>query len=192
MKKLLALFFVLDLIFVGVVLKLNSEKRRNIASTDEATSELTDGQQQKLQLIQSFKFVKSGADARLSTNMLQSLCASYKYVLVKFKAMDMAVSGQAPTVINSFSCAQVSSDTSQDFLSTDTSVFEQLKIQKKIGQLSSVALFRDEDLPQSWKFFELEVIGDDPAQDHFTISEAELNTYIGHENLIFNLSTSEK
>lgn len=189
MKKLLVLFVALDLIFVGVIVKISSPQQRTIASNSE---QMTEGQKQKEELIQSFVFSKQNDSVVLKTENLQSLCASYKYLKIKFKANEFAVSGQAPLIINSYSCDEILKNSEQDSLSTDLKDFTQLRKTKAFGSLSSVALFADEELPTDWKFFEFEVTGDDPQQDHFTVNEAELNTYLGNENLIFQISTSQK
>lgn len=188
MKKLLILFVVLDLVFVGVILRLFSEKERNIANFEDSPK-LTDGQNQKLDLIKSFKFSFSKDDVLLQTDYLQSLCASYDIVELRFKAVNVAFSGQPPLIIHSFSCAEIGKNPDQEILRTamtDLRLMQQENLLKKNeSQLRAYGIFADEDLPNDWALFEIAVTG----KINFTISEAELNEILPSENFKFQLTT---
>ena len=58
MKKILIVFFVIDLIFIGLVLKIAPSSNRHIASIEEsqAPKNLTEGQRNKWLLVKSFQF----------------------------------------------------------------------------------------------------------------------------------------
>ena len=182
MKKILALFVVLDLIFVGVILKISPDEsnRRSIAnSADEA--DLTAGQQQKLALIKSLQFIKSDKEIILQTNYLQALCASYSMIRVQFQAVDLAVSGQPPQITHSFSCDLIKQHSATDSLSTDLTEFKSLQHKSDFSHLKASALYSDEEFPKRWKIFAIEVTG----EENFTINDAEINQILGADVFTF-------
>lgn len=188
MKKLLVLFVILDIVFVGLILKMFSEKERSIASF-EGAPKLTEGQNQKLDLIKSLKFSNSKNEVLLQTDYLQSLCSSYEIVELKFKALNVAFSGQPPLISHSFSCSEISKNPDQEILRTaiaDMQLLQKENILKKSeSQLRAFGIFADEELPQVWALFEIAVSG----TISFTISEAELNEILPTENFRFSLTT---
>ena len=188
MKKLLILFVALDLVFVGVILRLFSEKERTIASYEDSPH-LTDGQNQKLDLIKSFKFSFTKDEVRLQTDYLQSLCTSYDIVELKFKALNVAFSGQPPLITHSFSCAAIGKNPDQEILRTaiaDLRILQKENLLKKNeSQLRAYGIFADEELPNDWALFEIAVTG----KINFTISETELNEILPSENFQFQIIT---
>ncbi len=178
MKKFLILFVVLDFIFVGVVLKIFSENERSIASLEQENP-LSDGKAQKLELIKSLKLITSNDEITLDTNLLQSLCASYEIVELKFKAINVAFSGQPPLISHTYSCSEVRKKPEQQALVTTVADFRSMKTQNLIkkpeSQLKAFGLFSDEDLPAEWQLYEISVSG----ELSFTISEAEFNQVLG-------------
>ena len=75
MKKLLALFVVLDFIFVGLILKFTpSQQTRMVSSVnDSAYNELTEGQKNKWHLVETLKFQISSTEITLETDKLQMI-----------------------------------------------------------------------------------------------------------------------
>lgn len=188
MKKLLTLFVILDFIFIGIILKINSDKQRSVASAEYGIG-LTDGQIQKLEIIRSLKFLTSNEQIVLSTNMLQSLCTTYAVIELKFKALNVAFSGQQPLISHSFSCDEIKKNKEQESLQT---LFSDIKSMQKISvlnketsQLRAYGIFSDEDLPNEWGLFEITVTG----INSFVITEAELNKIQGENIFSFELST---
>lgn len=191
MKKLLILFVLLDLVFVCTVLKLNStNSTRGLASTED---ELSEGQKQKQDLIKSFSLTNSSTDFTIKTEYLQSLCASYHTIVLKFKAPHVAVSGTPPTFSSAFSCESILHNPNQDSLKTLFSDFYAAqRKQQTQGYITAHAIFADEALEPAWQLFEVEISGGTEAgADHFTISEAELLHYLSQSQLSFQI-TSDK
>ena len=188
MKKLLTLFVILDLIFVGVILKVSSEKERSVASLPNEP-ELTDGQNQKLELISSLKFSHTSEKLALKTDLLQSICFSYSLIELKFKALNVAFSGQQPFISHTFSCAEIKKDTTQQSLITSVADFKSMQknhlLKKEFSQLIAHGIYSDEELPNEWCLFEIVVSG----ETNFSISEAELNKILGQDVFKFNLTT---
>lgn len=188
MKKFLTMFVILDLIFVGVVLKIYSENDRSIASLQNQP-ELTEGQNQKLELIKSFRLSSSQIEVVLNTEMLQSLCVTYSVIELKFKALNVAYSGQEPLITHAFSCAEIKKNTAQDSLRTSIQDLKSLQknslLKKEASQLTAHGIYSDEELPNDWRLFSIAVSG----EASFNISEAELNKVLGEEAFKFQLTT---
>lgn len=186
MKKFLIIFVILDLIFVGIILKISSENSRFVASVPNEP-ELTEGQQQKLKLMESFIFNKTEKEIVLRTNYLQSACASFTTIELKFKALNMAFSGEAPLITHTFSCEEIKKDSSVDSLITELADFKSLRNQtviKKDGSvLNAFAIFSDEELPAEWRLYEVRFSG----LESFSVSEAEINKILGEEIFKFSL-----
>lgn len=187
MKKLLVLFLVLDFIFVGVIVKIFPQKERSIASLQNRT-ELTEGQNQKLELIKSLKFSVSPEEILINTNMMQSLCSSYSLIQLKFKALNVAFSGQEPLIIHTFSCAEILKNTEQETLQTAINDIKSLHktplLKKTTSWLQAHGIYSDEEMPNEWRLFEIAISG----ETSFNISEAELNNVLGEEVFKFNLT----
>lgn len=188
MKKLLVLFVILDFVFVGVILKLFSEKERSIASYEDSPK-LTEGQNQKLELIKSFKFSYTKDEVLLQTDYLQSICNNYEIVELKFKAVNVAFSGQPPLISHSFSCTEIGKNPDQELLRTAMSDLRSMQketiLKKNESQIRAFGIFADEDLPNDWALFEIAVSG----TISFTISEAELNEILPSQSFQFQLTT---
>lgn len=183
MKKILTIFIILDLIFVGIIFKITTQKSRNIASEED----LSPGQKQKLEVIESLKLQQGDDSLDLKTDMLQALCANYSLIQLKFKAVNMAFSGQEPLVTNTFSCAQISKNTDRSTLLTKFSDFRSLQTNSEISnedsQLKAHALYKDEDMPSDWRLFEIAVTG----ETSFNISEPEINAILGDNSFHFKI-----
>lgn len=117
MKKLLILFVLLDFVFVGVILTIYSDNERTIASLEQ-TPKLTAGQNQKLEVIKNFKFKTSKDEVILYSDFLQSICATYVLIELRFKASKVAFSGQQPLIRHTYSCSKISQTSGQASLPT--------------------------------------------------------------------------
>lgn len=174
MKKILLLFVLLDMVFVGVILKMNpSPQRQQRFVAETADTGLTEGQTQKLNLIQNLVFSKTDQKITLQTDYLQLICESAALITLKFKATDVAVSGQPPQISHTHSCANLQQNIASNWLETDTADFQALHRRDDIAGLKAHALFRDEEFPQHWTLFEIQISG----ELNFTIHEAELNQF---------------
>ena len=97
MKKLLVIFVVLDLVFLGIVLTISQKNSRSIATvTENAFSELTEGQQNKWHLIETFKFTQTENSISLLTDKLQMICETSLSIQLDFSAQNFAIAGLAP------------------------------------------------------------------------------------------------
>lgn len=187
MKKFLILFVILDFIFVGIILKISTEQQRQVASVSD-DSELTEGQQQKLELMKSFVFNKTESEVVLRTNMLQAACATYATIELKFKAQGLAFSGEPPSITHSFSCEEIKKDNSLDsmisLIADLKSLRNQPAIKKQISLLRAFAIFSDEELPNEWRLSEIRFGG----TESFSISEVEINKVLGEDTFKFSLN----
>lgn len=188
MKKILILFVLLDLVFVGVILKITNEDNRRFVASVTGDAELTEGQQQKLDLMKSFIFNKTESEVILRTNTLQAACASFTTIELKFKALNMAFSGQEPLITHTFSCEEIKKDTSSDSMVTALSDLKSLRTEPVIKKQSSVlaahAIYSDEEMPNDWRLFEIRFSG----SQSFSISEVEINKILGEEIFKFSLN----
>lgn len=187
MKKFLFLFVILDFVFVGIVLKISIDQKRNLASVTPESG-LTEGQTQKLDLMNSFKFLSSAVEIALSTDRLQSACASFTVIELKFKALDVAFSGQEPVVTHSFSCEEIKKNSSLDSLITKIEDFKSLRNQQTLKKEASVlkaqSIYSDEEMPNEWRLFEIRFNG----ITSFSVSEAEINKILGEDSFKFKLN----
>jgi hypothetical protein len=176
MKKLLMAFICLDLIFVGVVLQLNSEKSRGLASTQTS---MTEGQQQKKELIQSLTFQNYSDRFVLATTYLQAICASYAHISLQFKALHLAVSGTAPTITSSFSCSQILREPGQTELTTLHRDFHAAHSRlPTTGYVRARGTFPDDPIEKDWQLSAIIVGGgSDTEASQFTVTEAELQLF---------------
>ena len=188
MKKLLIFFVILDFVFVGVILKIFAEKERSIASLEDQPK-LTHGQNQKLDLIKSLKFSTSKEAVELQTEYLQPLCSTYDIVEMKFKAVNVAFSGQPPKISHAFTCVEISKHQERESLKTAIADLRSMQknslLKKNESQLRAFGIFSDEDFPNEWVLYEIAVTG----KISFIISEAELNEFLPSEDFRFFLAT---
>lgn len=188
MKKIPSLLIILVLIIVGVFFSLSINKERTVANFQTET-ELTEGQRQKLELIMSLKFENNLKDVILTTNLLQSLCSTYSIVELKFKALNVAFSGQQPLISHSFSCAEIQQNNDLQTLNTSIENIKSLQknplLKNELSQLTAHGLYSDEELPNEWQLFEIVVSG----KISFSITEAELAKFLGTEFFKFSLTT---
>jgi hypothetical protein len=187
MKKFLILFVILDFVFVGIVLKISTEQQRHLASVTQDNG-LTEGQTQKLDLMNSFRFSATATEIGLSTDRLQSACASYAVIELKFKALNVAFSGQEPLITHSFSCEEIKKDNSLDSLITKIEDFKSLKnqpaLKKEASLLKAQSIYSDEEMPNEWRLFEIRFSG----ASSFSVSEAEINKILGEDSFKFKLN----
>lgn len=173
MKKIFLLFIVFDLIFAGVILKLRQPAQPNRDIAESSDTGLTEGQTQKLHLIQNLVFRKTDQKIILQSDYLQPICESASLISVKFKATDLAVSGQPPHIIHTYSCADIQQTPDQTLLETDVTDFLSLHRQDGAPGLTAHALYRDEEFPQKWALYEIQISG----ELSFTVTEAELRQF---------------
>lgn len=186
MKKLLLLFIALDLIFVGTILKNQNEKKRGIASS---SSILTEAQQQKKDFIQSLQFQTTAESFIVETSYLQALCASYAHISLQFKAVEVAVSGVAPTITSSFSCSQILNNPRQNYLLTRFDDFHAAHArQPTSGYVRAQGAFPNEAIEKDWQLSSLIVGGGSNEEaTQFTVNEAELLLFIEPSRLRLRL-----
>lgn len=190
MKKFLSLFILLNFIFVGLILKISSDKKRSIASQqdeNESASELTPGQKRKIELIKSLVFTRTSSGVMLKTDNLQILCDSNTFVELKYKALNIAVSGQEPMISHKFSCDEIKKNATQEGLFTSIadirSMHKSSLLKKDFSELRAQGIYSDEDLPNHWRLFEISIIG----ENDFNIFEVEINKFLGEKVFKFSL-----
>lgn len=175
MKKFLILFILLDLIFVGVILTLKTGPSRNISSV--STTEipgLTEGQQNKWRLIQSFHFKKNVDSLDLETDQLQVICDTSSLIELRFLAQNIAIGGESPSISHVYSCFEIKKDQNKIKLSTSLTDFRLMHQQKKLhlqqSELASNQIYASEEFPTDWKLAEIKIIG----ASTFTINQFEI------------------
>lgn len=164
MKKILVLFILLDLVFVGVILILNKQPERSISSvSNEEIPGLTEGQQNKWRLIKSFHFQKTAASIEFQTDLLQMICDSSSLIELRYLAQNIAIAGEPPSISHVFSCFELKKDLSQTTLSTPLDDFKLMHQQKKLklpqSELTSNQIYPSEEFPTDWKLAEIKVNG---------------------------------
>lgn len=182
-KKIFLLFIVFDLVIVGVILKVRESQRPNRGLAQTTDTGLTEGQTQKMHLIQNLIFQFTAQKIILQSDYLQPICESATLIALKFKAIDVAVSGQPPQIIHTHSCSEISALPTQNQLETDIGDFTSLHRQDGAAGMRAHALYRDEEFPQRWSLYEIQISGD----LNFTINEAEL-TQFSSQNFSFGLN----
>ncbi|OFZ31730.1 MAG: hypothetical protein A2622_03935 [Bdellovibrionales bacterium RIFCSPHIGHO2_01_FULL_40_29] len=188
MKKFLFLFVVLDFVFVALIIKWTTTPGRMIASTEQSFySDLTDGQKNKWDLIETFQFDSNSNHLEFSTNKLQMICETSSLIELQYAAQNVAFAGQRPTITHIFSCENIRKNQDQSILLTLTSDFTKIHKTKKItypdSQLVGSQLYADEEFPTHWKLAEVRVKG----PNTFTINEFEIEKVHGHA-LEFSIS----
>ena len=181
MKKWLFLFVVIDLVFVALVLQLaNRNDSRNIASDSNhpgLSQRFTEGQQRKLNLVQSLQFSVDSEKIILMTNLLQALCETSSLIETHFTALNVAVAGGSPTLIHTFSCEAIRQNQAQNTLETKISDLTSAALRQNknldlgVSQLRTENLYSDEEFPEDWRLASIKIIG--PSS--FSISNAELD-----------------
>lgn len=188
MKKWLILFLLVDFVFVGLVLKISTTKERRIAT---AGDELTEGQQQKVDLVKSFHFNATNDELILHSDKLQMICDTSTSIEVKYMAVNVAYAGSQPTIVHAFSCAEIRKLQSLTTLSTSLENFKSMHENKQLslasGSLTASQVYRDEDFPRDWKVAEISIIGD----SSFTINQFEIDKTHASDAFSFAV-TSEK
>jgi hypothetical protein len=173
MKKWLILFAVIDFMFVGLVLKYSSSNERAIASLDSET-ELTSGQKNKMELVQSFQLDATDTMISFVSDHLQMICDTSSMIELKFQAINVAYAGEQPTIIHTYSCQEIKKDLSRQSLVTQMADFKSMQHSKKLNLgtdiLTAEQIYSDETFPESWKLTELKISG--PST--FTINQFEI------------------
>ena len=192
MKKLLILFVALDLIFLGIVMTRTKENTRSIAAVNENDfSELTQGQQNKWHLIETFKFTQKENVVALLTTKLQMICEDSLSIELDFAAQNFAIAGAKPIISQLFSCAEIKNDQALSSLETPLAEFKKMHHQNILklptSQLSAFDIYSTEDFPENWRLTEIKIRG----PNTFTINEFEIEKVL-HQSLDFKIITSAK
>lgn len=192
MKKMLLLFLILDFVFVGTVMTLTQSKKRTVASIDEPTLDgLSEGQKNKWQLIQSFKFQMTAESIELQTDKLQMICDITSMIELRFMALNVAFDGMPPLITHTYSCAELKKNQSLKTLSTSIANFQLMHQQKSVtsneSQLTRAHIYSSEEFPKSWQLAEIKITG----ISNFTITDLEIQKVL-QQSFNFNLATSAK
>ena len=190
MKKFLILFMLLDFIFVGVILTLKTGPSRNISSVSTAEIPgLTEGQQNKWRLIQSFHFKKNVDSLDLETDQLQVICDTSSLIELRFFAQNIAIDGEPPSISHVYSCFEIKKDQNKIKLSTSLADFRLMHQQKKLhlqqSELASNQIYASEEFPTDWKLAEIKING----ASTFTINQFEIEKVL-HTSFGFQIPTS--
>lgn len=192
MKKLLIIFVLLDFIFVGLVLHYSQRPSRTVSSTRSTEFEdLTEGQKNKWQLVETFRFDATDSQLQFSTDKLQMICETSTLIELRYFAQNVAYAGTHPAVKHTFSCDAIKKDQSIVTLVTPLDLFRQIHKLKRAdletSQMMATQLFSDEELPQQWRLAEVYIAG----ENVFTINEYEIEKVLGR-SLDFEITTSAK
>ncbi len=192
MKKLLVIFVVLDLVFLGIVLTISQKNSRSIATvTENAFSELTEGQQNKWHLIETFKFTQTENSISLLTDKLQMICETSLSIQLDFSAQNFAIAGSKPLISHLYPCADIKMNSSLSSLETQFSDFKKMHQQNILklptSQMAAFDIYSTEEFPESWRLAEIKIRG----PNTFTINEFEIEKVL-HQSLEFKLVTSAK
>ncbi len=201
MKKLLTLFVILDIIFVGLILQVLSKPKlqnieRNVATTDTPAKEsiydnLTAGQKNKWQLIETFKFEITASSVALRTDKLQMICETSTSIELQFSAQNIAVAGTPPIISHTYFCDSIGEDQARNTLLTALVDFRKIQQQKKISlvgsELKGQQIYSDEEFPSRWKLTAVAVRG----PNNFTINEYEIEKVLA-ASFDFELPISAK
>lgn len=191
MKKWLVLFAIVDLIFVGLVLKISTPNKRNIASHEEEAfyAELTEGQKNKYDFVKSFEFIANTEELTLSTDRLQALCQTQSMIELKFKAVNVAYAGSHPSISHIYSCENIRKDVSTMALSTSVADFKALHttalLRLEDSELRARQVYSDEDFPEDWILSDMIVTG----EMNFTVNTAEMEKVHPDHRFEFKLTT---
>lgn len=193
MKKWLVLFAIVDLIFVGIVLKISTTNQRTIANeSDQFYSDLSDGQKNKYDFVKSFQFTASNEKIVLITDRLQALCQTKSLVEVKFKAVNVAYAGLHPSISHIFSCENIRKDVSVMSLLTTIDDFKALHktttLQLTDSEMRATKVYADEDFPTEWILSDVIVTG----ELNFSVSSVEMDKVHTDHRFEFSIPTSVK
>ncbi len=176
MKKLLLLFVLIDFVFVGLILKVNSSKNQRAISTVTETpfDDLSEGQKNKWNLITTLDFSTSDTALVLDSSKLQMICETSSLVELHFYAQNIAFAGLQPQISTTFSCDAVQKNQSQRQLITSFTDFKKMHKLKELkladSQLTASQIYSDEEFPTDWKLAEIKITG----ANNFTINEYEI------------------
>ena len=191
MKKWLILFVIVDFVFVGLVLKLSTENQRNVAAFDDPFyKDLTEGQKNKYDFVQSLKFSMDTENLTLTTDRLQALCQLASTIELKFVAGSVAYAGGHPTITHTYSCANIKKNLSTSSLQTPIKSFVAIQKEKKINlgesEMQASLVYSDDEFPADWALTELVVTGE---ESNFTVTAAELDKVHTDHRFEFNVVT---
>lgn len=190
MKIVLILFVLLDFIFVGLILTLQPQTTRSVSSVStNENAGLSEGQQNKWRLIQSFHFQKNSVSLEFETDQLQSICDTSSLVELRFIAQNQAFSGESPSISHVYSCYELKKDLAKITLSTSLDDFRLMHQQKKLqlqqSQLTSNHIYASEDFPTDWKLAEIKISG----ASTFTINQFEIEKVL-QNSFVFQIPIS--
>lgn len=193
MKKWLILFAIVDFIFVGIILKISTNRQRSIATAeDRFYSDLSDGQKNKYDFVKSFQFTADLEKLVLKTDRLQALCQTNSMVEVKFQAVNVAYAGLHPSISHIFSCQNIRKDLSQTTLLTSLNDFTALHktpvIKLEDSELKASKVYSDEDFPKEWILSDFIVTG----ELNFSVSTVEMDKVHTDHRFEFNIPTSSE
>ena len=193
MKKWLVLFVIVDLVFVGLVLRISTTSGRNIAAyNDPFYAELTDGQKQKYDFVQSLQFSLGTDTLTLQTDRLQSLCQTNSLIELKFAAVNTAVAGAQPSISHIYSCQNIRKDLSTAALKTTIQDFVKTHKQKNVkledSEIKSSGIYPGEEFPTDWMLSEISITG----ELNFTVNSFEMEKVHTDHRFEFNLATFVK
>lgn len=181
MKKFLLLFILLDLVFVGAVFTISKQQRRSISSIDSnAATNLSEGQQNKWHLLETFKFQKTDVALEFETDKLQMICDTSSLIELQFIAQNVAIGGASPTISHVFSCHELKKDLALNKLITSVTDFKSMHQQSKLrlpkSELNAFQVYSTEEFPQQWRLAEIKISG----ASTFTINEYEIEKVLQH------------
>ena len=188
MKKFLLLFILLDFVFVGIVLTISKPKNRSISSLDQPDATgLSEGQRNKWNLIETFKFQTTQTTIELETDKLQMICETSSLIELRFLAQNTAIDGMQPTISHVYSCDALKKDLSLTKLTTFITDFKSLHHQKTLtlaaSEMKASQIYSTEEFPSLWKLAEIKISG--PSS--FTINEFEIKKVL-QRSFDFNIS----
>lgn len=131
-----------------------------------ASDGLTEGQRDKVMLIESLRVRADAAGVILETGYLESLCGSAREIEVVYAARDQAIDGESPTIAHVFHCERLAGQgkpgelmiARNDFL-TASSAAER---ETATGTLRARLIFPGAPFPRKWMVQGISVRGESP------------------------------
>ena len=188
MKKWLVLFVIIDFIFVGLVLRISTQNEVFI-SRNPSSDELTPGQKQKFELVQSFQFTADRDQLLLQSEKLQLICENSSLIKLTYVAVNIAIAGIQPSIEHSFSCAEIKKDQNVSALKTNLVDFQAMHVNQKLSlngsMMAATQVYRDEDFPTDWKLSEITITG----PSNFTINQFEIEKAHDEKDFSFTITS---
>lgn len=138
----------------------------------------TEGQRDKVMLIESLRLQKDSERIVLETAFLDSICRTALEIDVVFAAREQAIDGESPSITHTFDCSRLATGKASelrtelgDFLAVNANGAQETRF----GTLRARLIFAGEKFPRKWMLKELRVRG----ESAFAISEFELEKIRG-------------